>query len=43
MLKNKEPHIMNEKERAELVRACKWVDEVAEGMPYEPSHDVLDK
>ena len=43
VLKNKGPPILNQKERAELVRACKWVDEVAEGVPYDPSEELLDK
>ena len=42
ILKNKGPAVMNGKERAEILRACKWVDEVAEDTPYCVSEEVLD-
>ncbi|EGD76686.1 phosphoethanolamine cytidylyltransferase [Salpingoeca rosetta] len=41
--KNKGPPVMNEEERYEMVRACKWVDEVVEDAPYVTQLDVLDK
>ena len=34
---------MNEQERYEAVRACKWVDEVVEGAPYITTLETLDK
>lgn len=43
VLKNKGPPILKLEERIELARACKWVDEVAEGVPYDPSEELLDK
>lgn len=39
---NKGPTIMNGKERAEIVRALKWGDEVAPDTPYQPSEALLD-
>jgi ethanolamine-phosphate cytidylyltransferase len=33
---------MNETERYALARACKWVDEVAEGAPFTPTPEFLD-
>ena len=41
-LKWKEKTIMACKERAAVVRHCKWVDEVIEGAPYEPTLEYLD-
>jgi len=40
--KYKGPTVMNQSERAELARACKWVDEVIENAPYFPSVNVID-
>lgn len=40
--KSKGPTLMNGKERAALVRACKWVDEVVEDTPYTPTVQLLD-
>lgn len=40
----KGPPVMNDKERAELIGACKWADEVVyEDIPYTPSLDLVDK
>lgn len=41
--KNKGEPVMKEQERYDMVRACKWVDEVVEGAPYVTQLDVLDK
>jgi len=41
--RHKGPPVMNEKERYEAVRACKWVDEVVEDAPYVTELDILDK
>jgi ethanolamine-phosphate cytidylyltransferase len=41
--KSKGPTLMNTKERAALVRACKWVDEVIEDTPYTPDVKLLDE
>jgi len=41
--KVKGPLIMDGKERAALVSACKWVDEVIEDTPYTPTIELLDK
>jgi ethanolamine-phosphate cytidylyltransferase len=43
IIKNKGPPIMNCKERAEIIRACKFVDEVIEDTVYSVNVDVLDK
>ncbi|CAG9318526.1 unnamed protein product [Blepharisma stoltei] len=40
--RNKGPPVMNEQERYQLVRACKWVDEVMEEAPYSPTIQLLD-
>lgn len=40
--KSKGPTLMNCKERAALVHACKWVDEVIEDTPYTPTISLLD-
>ena len=34
ILKNKGPSVLNCKERADIIRACKWVDEVYEDTEY---------
>lgn len=41
--KHKGPPVMKEEERYAAVRACKWVDEVAEAVPYVTELDVLEK
>jgi ethanolamine-phosphate cytidylyltransferase len=43
ILKNKGPSVLNCKERADIIRACKWVDEVHEDTEYCVSVDVLDR
>eukprot|EP00041_Stephanoeca_diplocostata_P011936 m.198293 g.198293 ORF g.198293 m.198293 type:complete len:383 (+) comp18740_c0_seq12:231-1379(+) len=40
---HKGPPIMNERERYEAVRGCKWVDEVIEGAPYVTQLSDLEK
>jgi len=41
---HKGPSIMKIAERAEIVAACKWVDEVASDMvPYNPTIPLIDK
>jgi ethanolamine-phosphate cytidylyltransferase len=40
--KAKGPTLMNIHERAELIRACKWVDEVVIDTPYTPTIPLLD-
>lgn len=40
---HKGPPIMNERERYEAVRGCKWVDEVVEGAPYVTQLSDLEK
>ncbi|KAL0482013.1 ethanolamine-phosphate cytidylyltransferase [Acrasis kona] len=39
--RHKGPPVMNEQERYEAVRSCKWVDHVVEGAPYVTQVDVL--
>lgn len=41
--RNKGPPVMGDEERVKLVRACKWVDEVAFDTPYQPSVELLDR
>ena len=41
--KAKGPTLMNAKERAALVGACKWVDEVIIDTPYTPTLELLDE
>ncbi|KAJ3223006.1 Ethanolamine-phosphate cytidylyltransferase [Clydaea vesicula] len=41
ILYNKGPTVMNEKERYEAVRACKWVDKVVENAPYFTTVELL--
>lgn len=41
--KAKGPPIMNIKERAALARACKFVDEVVEDVPYDPTIELMDR
>lgn len=39
--KVKGPPVFNSEERCAIVRACKWVDEVAPDTPYTPNEDLL--
>eukprot|EP00127_Corallochytrium_limacisporum_P001207 Clim_evm42s44 gene=Clim_evmTU42s44 len=39
--RHKGPPVMNEQERYRMVRACKWADEVVEGVPYVTSVHTL--
>jgi ethanolamine-phosphate cytidylyltransferase len=41
--KAKGPPIMSDKERVALVKSCKWVDEIVEGVAYDPTIELLDK
>ena len=41
--KHKGPPVMNDAERLATVNACKWVDEVVFGTPYDPSLELLVK
>jgi len=41
--RHKGPTVMNEAERYEAVRSCKWVDEVVEGAPYVTDLDFVAK
>ena len=43
VLKNKGPPVFSCKERAEIVRSCKWVDEVYEDAEYTPTLETLDR
>ena len=38
----KGPTILNGAERAEILRAVKWGDEVIPDAPYEPTEEILD-
>ncbi|KGG50175.1 hypothetical protein DI09_83p80 [Mitosporidium daphniae] len=40
---NKGPTVMNEKERYAAVAACKWVDEIVPGAPYQTQLEVMDE
>lgn len=40
---HKGPPVMNVEERAILVGACKWTDEVVAGTPYLPTLELLDQ
>jgi glycerol-3-phosphate cytidylyltransferase-like family protein len=42
LLKTKGPTIMNNSERNEIMRHCKFVDEVIEETPYSPYLQFLD-
>jgi ethanolamine-phosphate cytidylyltransferase len=42
IMRNKGPPVMTDDERVKIVQACKWVDEVAFGTPYQPSVKTLD-
>ena len=39
---HKGPTVMNDTERVAAVRACKWLDAVVFGVPYDPSVELLD-
>lgn len=41
ILKLKGPTILNVRERSEILRHCKFVDEVAPDMPYTPTMKTL--
>lgn len=41
--KHKGPPVMNDPERLATVNACKWVDEIVFGTPYDPSLELLVK
>lgn len=43
ILRNKGPTVLNCKERADILRACKWVDEVYEDTEYTVSIKTLDR
>ena len=43
ILKNKGPTVLNQKERSDILRACKWADEVHEGTEYTPTVETLDR
>lgn len=43
VIKIKGPPVLNQKERADIMRSCKYVDEVVEGTPYEVTVEILDK
>jgi ethanolamine-phosphate cytidylyltransferase len=42
LLKNKGPTVLNVKERAEILRHCKFVDRVVENTPYTPSFELVE-
>ena len=41
ILKTKGPSILNDKERCEIVRHCKFIDDVLPKSPYTPSFETL--
>jgi len=43
ILRAKGPTVLNGQERAEVLRALKWVDYVEQDTPYDPSVEVLDQ
>jgi ethanolamine-phosphate cytidylyltransferase len=43
ILKNKGPPVLTCKERADILRACKWCDEVYEDTEYTVTIDTLDR
>lgn len=43
VMHNKGIPVMNEQERYESVRSCKWVDEVVENAPYVTTLEMMDK
>lgn len=42
-MKAKGPTILTTAERSEIVRSCRWVDEVAEGTEYSVNVEILDR
>lgn len=40
---NKGPAVLKQNERTEIIRACKWVDEVVEGTEYCVTTEILDR
>jgi len=43
ILRTKGPSILTTAERSEIIRSCRWVDEVAEGTEYSVSTEILDR
>jgi ethanolamine-phosphate cytidylyltransferase len=43
IMKNKGPSVLDGKERADIIRACKWADEVYEDTEYTVSEETLDR
>lgn len=43
IMKNKGPCVLTCKERTEILRACKWIDEVHEDTEYNPTVETLDR
>lgn len=43
ILKNKGPSVLNCKERSDILRACKWIDEVHEDTEYTVTLNTLDR
>lgn len=43
VIRVKGPTILSTKERSDIIRSCRWVDEVAEGTEYSVSEEVLDR
>lgn len=43
ILKNKGPAVLSCKERADILRACKWIDEVYEDTEYTVKLETLDR
>ncbi len=43
IIRTKGPTILSGEERAEILRAVKWGDEVSPDMPYDPSIEILDQ
>jgi len=41
--RNKGPTLFTEQERYQLMRGCRWVDHVAEGVPYVTQLEVIDE
>ena len=39
----KGPPVMNNQERLNVVKACKWIDEICFGVPYAPTIQLLDQ